>query len=181
MKPSKFISKLQYLPRQFVTCSPIQRVKAVKRLDASLWIVRLNIVIANVFNCHIFLKDVSVLIKSFIPWRLRKILYGHNSPSKMENVFIYFCMMLMNCKRILSQRVEREPKSLQLLHKCVYFIFNRHFLQHQRHQGTPRCWTQSWETRPQICPWWWSKDEDYVGDDIDDHNTLLGNRVRAFS
>ena len=152
MESSKFISKLQYLPRQFITCSPIQRVKAVKRLDASLWIVRLNIVIANVFNGKIFLMDVSVLIKSFIPWRLRKILYGHNSPSKMENVFIYFCMMLMNFKRILSQRVEREPKSLQLLHKCVYFIFNRHCPQRRRHQGRPRCWTQSLETRPRTFP-----------------------------
>ena len=175
MKPSKFISKLQYFPCQFIKCSPIQRVKAIKRLDASLWIARLNIVIANVFNCHIFLKDVSVLIKSFIPWRLRKILYGHSSALKMENVFIYFCMM--NCKRIQSLRVEREPQSFQVLHICVYFIFNRHFLQRQRHQGTPRCWTQSWETRPQICPWWWSKEDDYV----DDQNTLLGNRVRAFS
>ena len=117
MKPSKFFSKLQYSPHQFITCTPIQRVKAVKRLDASLWSVRLNSVIANVFNGHIFLKDVSVLIRSFIPWRLRKILYGHRSASKMENVSIYFCTM--SCKRILSQRVEREPQSLQVLHMCI--------------------------------------------------------------
>ena len=37
----------------------------------------------------------------------------------MENVFIYFCMM--SCKRILSQRAEREPKSLQvlLIYVCI--------------------------------------------------------------
>ena len=35
----------------------------------------------------------------------------------MENVFIYFCMM--NCKRILSQRVEREPQSFN----CYIYVY----------------------------------------------------------